>query len=65
MKKLLILNPEGASEDEVKEGFEQVWLPCNEALHVLSKNTATSFEGKAYIVPRDITLLKEAKKYLD
>ena len=52
------------TEDEKNNGFEQVWLPYNEALKVLTKTKATSIEGSAYIVPRDTIFLEEAKKYL-
>jgi 8-oxo-dGTP diphosphatase len=53
------------TEEELKKGFRPVWLAYEEALKDLSNNIATSFEGKNYIVPRDVTFLKEAKKYLD
>jgi ADP-ribose pyrophosphatase YjhB (NUDIX family) len=53
------------TEEEIQKGFGPVWLPYNEALKVLSNNVATSFEGKNYIVPRDIIFLKEAKEYFD
>ena len=52
------------TKEELEKGFEIVWLPYNEALTVLSNNIATSFEGKNYIVPRDIIFLNEAKNFL-
>ena len=51
------------TKEELQKGFELLWLPYKEALKVLSDNIATSFEGKNYIVPRDIIFLTEAKKY--
>lgn len=53
------------TEHELSHGFEQVWLPYDEALEKLSENKATHIIGKLYIVPRDIVVLKEAKIYLD
>lgn len=53
------------TKEELKKGFKPVWLPYKEALKILSNNIATSFEGKNYIVPRDITFLEEAKKYFN
>lgn len=50
------------TDEEIEDGFEQIWLSYDEAYRVLSKNLAFSFEGKVYIVPRDITFLKEVKK---
>ena len=48
------------TDEEIDDGFEEVWLSYNEGLRVLSKNVASSFEGKTYIVPRDTVFLKEA-----
>jgi 8-oxo-dGTP pyrophosphatase MutT (NUDIX family) len=50
------------TDDEKKDGFEQVWLSYSEALQALIKSKAISIEGNAYIVPRDITFLKKAEK---
>lgn len=44
--------------------FEQVWLPFQDALNVLSQNKATSAEGKDYIVPRDTVFLQAARKFI-
>lgn len=52
------------TEEEIENGFEQVWLPYEEALGVLSKNVTTNIEGRDYIVPRDTVLLKEAEALL-
>ena len=51
-------------DGEIDAGFEQVWLPYEEALVALVNSTATSIEGNQYIVPRDTLLLTEAQKYL-
>lgn len=53
------------TDEEIDDGFEQVWLSYNEALRFLSNNVASSFEGKAYIVPRDTAFLKEVKNYFN
>lgn len=53
------------TKKELGQGFNSIWLPYDEALNVISKNIATSFEGSSYIVPRETIFLKEAKKYLD
>ena len=50
------------TENENEKGFEQVWLSYDEALKALTESKATSIEGNSYIVPRDTTFLKEAKK---
>ena len=49
------------TDDEKENGFEQVWLPYDEALKVLSENIATNTEGRDYIVPRDTAFLESAK----
>lgn len=46
--------------EEITEGFEQLWLPYDEALVRLSENNAINLEGRAYIVPRDFTFLQYA-----
>lgn len=51
-------------DDEIEKGFEPVWMPYDEALEALKSSTATTFEASAYIVPRDILLLSEAKNLL-
>ena len=51
-------------EGELKEGFKELWLPYDKALEAITQNTTSDFEGSAYIVPRDIVFLEEAKKYL-
>ena len=52
------------TDSEKEDGFEQLWLPYDEALKTLAESKATSVEGSAYIVPRDTTFLKEAKNYI-
>lgn len=52
------------TEEEIENGFEQVWLPYEKALGVLSKNVATNIEGRDYIVPRDSIFLREAEALL-
>lgn len=49
------------TDDEKENGFEQVWLPYEQALKFLSESKATNIEGSAYIVPRDTAFLEEAK----
>lgn len=51
-------------DDEIEKGFEPVWMPYEEALEALKSSTATTFEASAYIVPRDILLLSEARNLL-
>lgn len=46
------------TEEEIADGFEVVWLSLPEALKRISKNEATSLEGKEYIVPRDMRFLR-------
>jgi len=50
--------------DEIADGFMPVWLSYKEARHALAQSKATTFEGSAYMVPRDTVFLKEAEKYL-
>ena len=52
------------TENEKKKGFKQVWLSYDEAFKALTESKATSIKGSAYIIPRDTTFLKEARKYL-
>ena len=52
------------TEEELENGFEQVWLPYDKALELLSNNIATNVEGRDYIVPRDIIFLTSAKNFL-
>ncbi len=49
------------TDKEKRNGFEQVWLPYEKALKVLTESKAKNIEGSAYIIPRDTTFLKEAK----
>lgn len=56
-------NPE-FTEDEIKEGFELLWIPYEKAQHLISTNITVNQEGKQYIVPRDSIFITEAKKYI-
>jgi 8-oxo-dGTP diphosphatase len=49
---------------EVAAGFEQVWLPYEEALRYMAENKAPGFKEREYIVSRDLLLLEEARNYL-
>lgn len=49
---------------EVEDGFKEVWLSYDDTERALAESRATDYEGSAYIVPRDIFLLKEARKFL-
>lgn len=49
------------TDEEVKDGFKEVWLTYEDAKRALSESRATTFEGAAYIVPRDMVFLEEAK----
>mgnify|MGYP001570610093 CR=1 FL=1 len=49
------------TDKEIENGFEEVWLSFDEARKALNESNADSIEGKLYIVPRDLILLKEAK----
>lgn len=48
-------------DDEIEFGFKEMWLSYKDAEHALVNSKATDNEGSAYIVPRDIIFLKEAK----
>lgn len=52
------------TDKELAKGFEQIWLPYDQALELLSNNKAKSVEGRDYIVPRDVIFLKFVKEYL-
>lgn len=52
------------TEEELKNGFRQVWVPYDQALNLLTQSQATSIEGKSYIVPRDTIFLKATKTFL-
>lgn len=52
------------TEDEISGGFEQIWVPFEKALELMKGSDVTDPEGKLYIVPRDIALLKEVKKLI-
>lgn len=50
--------------EELEKGFQQVWLSYKKALQTITKSSAMSFEGSAYIVPRDIAFLRAAKRFI-
>jgi 8-oxo-dGTP pyrophosphatase MutT (NUDIX family) len=50
--------------DEIEEGFKEVWLSYEDAERALVESQATDYERSAYIVPRDILLLKEARRFI-
>ena len=51
-------------DDEIEDGFKEVWLSYEDAERALMENKAIGYEGSAYIVPRDIIFLREAKKFI-
>lgn len=51
-------------EDEVEEGFEEMWVSRDRALKLLCHNPGIILESRAYIVPRDIIFLSEAIKLI-
>lgn len=52
------------TEDEIAEGFIPVWLSYDKALEMLEKLKSDKIEAVGYMVPRDVAILMEAKKYL-
>lgn len=48
-------------QDEIKEGFTEIWVDYDKAIELLSHNEAVGLEGHAYIVPRDEIFLRAAK----
>lgn len=52
------------TEKELADGFSELWLPYDEALATLEGSDAKNQEGRLYIVPRDIIILKEARTLL-
>lgn len=51
-------------EDEIEEGFTEIWVDYDKAVSLVSTNVAVGLEGRSYIVPRDETFLKAAKKFI-
>lgn len=49
---------------ELSEGFEQVWVPYQEAVQLVSNNRAIGIEGKEYIVPRDTVFINAAQVFI-
>lgn len=52
------------TQEEIDDGFEQLWLPYPEALLRISNNRASNLEGSSYIVPRDSIFLESAERYV-
>jgi len=51
--------------DEITDGFTPVWMKLEEAIKILASETdIKDYEGK-FIHVRDLTLLEEAKKFID
>ena len=50
--------------DELEDGFQIEWMSYNEAILAFERNTASTFEGREYMVPRDSEFLQSAKDYL-
>ncbi len=53
------------TKKELSEGFEQIWIPYDEAVTLISKNTAIGIEGSEYIVPRDTILIEAAREFIE
>jgi 8-oxo-dGTP diphosphatase len=51
------------TDEEIAEGFQQLWLPYAEALALISANKTENLEGHEYIVPRDKLFLEVAQRY--
>lgn len=54
------------TDTEIEGGFEIAWVTYDDAVRLMEEGlqTATTKQGKEYIVPRDIALLKAAKTLL-
>ncbi len=52
------------TQEEIKEGFKEIWVPYEDAHRLMAETTTADFEGSAYIVPRDTIFLEKAKEYL-
>ncbi|MBI1308595.1 MAG: NUDIX domain-containing protein [Proteobacteria bacterium] len=48
------------TDSELANGFEMVWVEADKVLPLMEKLSPANQEGRIYIVPRDICLLKEA-----
>lgn len=51
------------TEKEMIEEFELVWMPLNKAIETFEKDQPITIEGK-FILSRDLTFLKEARKII-
>jgi 8-oxo-dGTP pyrophosphatase MutT (NUDIX family) len=52
------------TDSEIEKGFKIVWLTYEEAKRSLTECSPTTFEGSAYIIPRDTAILEEAQIFL-
>jgi 8-oxo-dGTP diphosphatase len=50
-------------QDEIREGFQLVWININEAIRLIEQSSPTTYDG-GFIIKRDLIFLKEAKKLL-
>jgi ADP-ribose pyrophosphatase YjhB (NUDIX family) len=46
--------------EEVTDNFSELWVPLEKALELMQTSQAVDLEGKSYITPRDVALLREA-----
>lgn len=51
------------TEDELKLGFEVVWLPIDEAIAAIENDKTNDYDGQ-FIQKRDLTFLKKAKQLI-
>jgi len=49
------------TEEELKDGFEIVWLPYGEALQTVAQSVTDDKEATLYIIPRDTAVLQAAE----
>ncbi|MFA6436985.1 MAG: NUDIX domain-containing protein [Candidatus Paceibacterota bacterium] len=50
--------------DEIKEGFQLVWISIDEAIKLIEQSSPTTYDG-GFIIKRDLIFLEEAKKSLN
>lgn len=51
-------------EDEIEEGFREMWVGYERARNLMEENRGVGIEATEYIVPRDRMVLGLARKYL-
>ncbi len=56
--------PPSFTDEELENDFQINWMSFDDAMRALHECRPTSIEGRAYIVPRDIRFLEEAKRHL-